>query len=108
MHKAHGGTGGAKILVNPDEITTIYNYLQEILTELKTNAEPNIQKLSNLDFYTDGKAMEVMKVYHEANEKVMDLSDQYIRASSLVIDILNTMMKADNEIAQQIIAKLEV
>lgn len=105
MSKAHGG---GLIQVNPDEIATIFNHLQKIITELKKNAEPNIQKLGNLDFYTEGKAMEAMKVYADANKKVLDLSDQYTRASTLVIDILNTMMKADKDIAEQIIAKLEV
>jgi hypothetical protein len=38
----------------------------------------------------------------------MDLHDNYSRASALVIDILNTMMQADQAIAEQIIAKLGI
>ncbi|WP_026677560.1 hypothetical protein [Fictibacillus gelatini] len=104
------GAGGSGVLVdiNPHEIATIVNYLRDIIKELETNAAPNIKKLGNIHFYTAGKAMRTMKVYDEANEKVLDLYDNYSRASSLVIDILNTMKKADAEIAERIIAKLEV
>ncbi len=107
MSKAQGGSGGQKIHVNPDEITTIYKQLEAIINELETNAMPNIQKLGSLNFYTEGKAMKAMEVYPEANQKVSDLLDHYIRAETLVIDILNTMMQADKEIAEQIIGKLE-
>ncbi|MGE6260575.1 hypothetical protein ACQKCU_22290 [Heyndrickxia sporothermodurans] len=103
-----GGGSSVLINVNPDEITTIYNYLDEITKELETNASPNIEKLGSLNYYTEGKAKKAMEVYAEANKKVMELYDNYNRASTLVIDILNTMMKADRAIAEQIIAKLRI
>lgn len=107
MLKADGG-GSSLINISPDEITTIYQLLQGIITELETNAAPNIEKLGNLDYYQEGKAKKTMEVYAEANQKVMDLHDNYSRAATLVIDILNTMMQADETIAEQIIAKLGV
>ena len=107
MLKADGG-GSNLININPDEITTIYRLLQGIITELETNAAPNIEKLVNLDYYHEGKAKKAMEVYAEANQKVMDLHDNYSRAATLVIDILNTMIQADETIAEQIIAKLGV
>ena len=58
--------------------------------------------------YIVGKFNTAMEVYAEANEKVLDLQDNYIRASTLVIDTLITMMEADAAIAKQIIAKLEL
>lgn len=94
------------IAINPDEITTIYNQLLEIITELESNVTPNVEKLSQLNYYTDGKAKKAMEVYAEANEKVLDLQDNYMRASTLVIDILNTMIETDAKLAEQIIAKL--
>lgn len=104
-----GGGGSASLInVNTDEMTTIFTYLQEIITELESNAASSIEKLGNIDFYTEGKAKKTMEVYAEANEKIMDLYDNYSRASTLVIDILNTMMEADQEIAEQIIAKLGI
>ncbi|MBL5768612.1 hypothetical protein B5V88_10825 [Heyndrickxia sporothermodurans] len=111
MHEtamSDGGGSGVRIDVNPDEITSIYKFLEEILTELETNASPNIEKLGNLHYYTEGKAKKAMEVYAEANQKVMDLYDNYTRASTLVIDILNTMIQVDEEIAKKIIAKLGV
>ncbi|MCM3603316.1 hypothetical protein M3175_21590 [Robertmurraya korlensis] len=111
MHKAvEGGGGGSSKLINinPDEMTTIFKYLDKILNELESNAAPNIEKLGNLNYYTEGKAKKTMEVYAEANQKVMDLYDNYTRASTLVVDILNTMMEADAAIAEQIIAKLGV
>ncbi|WP_066057185.1 hypothetical protein [Robertmurraya korlensis] len=111
MHKAIAGGGGGSsklININPDEMTTIFKYLDGILKELESNAAPNIEKLGNLNYYTEGKAKKTMEVYAEANQKVMDLYDNYTRASTLVVDILNTMMEADAAIAEQIIAKLGV
>ncbi|MCM3118338.1 hypothetical protein M3610_24305 [Neobacillus sp. MER 74] len=108
MLKADGGGSSLLINVNPDEMTTIFTFLQAIITELETNAAPNIEKLGSLDYYTEGKAKKAMEVYAEANQKVMDLYDNYSRAAALVIDILNTMMQADEAIAEQIIAKLGV
>lgn len=103
-----GGGGGLYIHVNPDEITTIYQYLEDILVELETNAHPNIEKLGEINYYTAGKAMPTMEVYPEANEKIKDLYDNYSRAASLVVEILHSMMEADEAIAQQIIDKLGV
>lgn len=105
----HDGGGGApRITVDPDEITTIYNYLQDIITELESQVEPNIIKLSELNFYTAGKAKEAMDAYADANEKIMDLYDNYVRISTIVVDILNKMIETDEAIAEQIIAKLGV
>ncbi|WP_066074057.1 DUF5081 family protein [Neobacillus soli] len=44
MPKAQKSEGGSSslITINPDEITTIYQYLQKIMTELETNTAPNI------------------------------------------------------------------
>lgn len=105
-----GESSGSSLLinVNPDEMTTIYKALQEILTELETHAAPAIKKLSSTHFYTEGKAMKAMEVYPQANEKVMDLYNHYTRAASLVTEILNTMIETDEAIAEQIIAKLGV
>lgn len=108
MHKEFGGVGTGLISIDADEITTIYQYLEKILQELDTNARPKIEKLGNTQYYTAGKAMKAMKVYQQANKKIMDLYDNYSRAETLVIDTLNKMMQADKAIAEQIIAKLEV
>jgi len=111
MHSAATGGGGGSsklIYLNPDEMTNIFKYLDEILKELESNAAPNIEKLGNLNYYTEGKAKKTMEVYAEANQKVMELYDNYTRASTLVIDILNTMIQADAAIAEQIMAKLGV
>ena len=108
MLKADGGGSSLLININPDEMTTIFTFLQAIIKELETNAAPNIEKLGNIDYYTEGKAKKTMEVYAEANQKIMDLYENYSRAAALVIDILNTMMQADEAIAEQIIAKLGV
>jgi mevalonate kinase len=104
----HDGGGGApKITVDPEEITTIHNQLQNIISELASKVEPNIMKLGELNFYTAGKAKEAMDAYADANEKIMELYDNYVRASTLVIDTLVKMVETDEEIAKQIFEKLE-
>lgn len=108
LEAAAEGGSGTLIDVNPDEIATIVNYLNDIIKELETNAAPNIKKLGNLHYYVEGKAKKTMEVYGEANEKVMDLYDHYCRSASLVVDILTTMVKTDKAIAEQVIAKLGV
>ncbi|MDS9473270.1 hypothetical protein [Sporosarcina pasteurii] len=105
----NGGGGAAPLIeINPDEITTIYNHLQEIITELESNVVPNVEKIGELNYYTAGKAEKAMEVYAEANTKILELQDHYVRASTLVIDILNTMLQTDAEVAEKIIAKLKV
>ncbi|MEH7272504.1 hypothetical protein [Neobacillus vireti] len=109
MLEAMDGSGSSELInINPDEMTTIFTLLQGIIIELETNAAPNIKKLENLSYYTAGKAKKTMEVYAEANQKVMDLYDNYSRAGTLVVDILNKMIQADEEIAEKIIAKLGV
>lgn len=114
MHNAavmmDGGGGGSSLLINvdPDEITTIYKYLVDIFNELEANAAPNIEKLAGLQYYTEGKAMKTMEVYPQAIEKINDLYDNYARASTLVTDILQTMITVDQTLAEKIIAKLGV
>ncbi|MEN1967627.1 hypothetical protein WMZ97_06050 [Lentibacillus sp. N15] len=103
-----GAGAGVTIDISPDEITTIYNQLQDIITELESNTTPNIEKLGKLNFYKAGKAKESMEVFADANEKLNDLYENYVRASTLVIDVLNKMIEADQAVAEQIIAKLEV
>lgn len=102
-------TGGwaDPISIKADEITTIHNYLLSIVQELQTNAVPNIELLTQLDYYTAGKAKETVESSAEANERVLELLDHYDRISTLVIDSLQKMAEADKAIAAQIIAKLE-
>ena len=109
VHLSDGGGGSGKtVLMNPDELVEVITYLEKIFTEIETKALPNIEKLGNLKFYTDGKAKETMEVYAEANMKLQDLFDHYYRASSLVYDILNTMIQTDSDLAKQIAAKFGV
>lgn len=106
LQMSDGGGGSSQmVLMNPDELMEVITYLNEIFTEIETRALPNIEKLGNVKFYTDGKAKEAMEVYAEANIKIQDLFDHYYRASSLVFDILNTMIQTDSALAEQIRAK---
>jgi len=110
MLSAQAADGGSGVLINmdPDELTTIIQYLKKIAEELQQNAIPNIEKLGNLGYYTSGKAKKAMEIYPKANEKILDLVENYERASSLVYDILIKMIQTDEAIAEQIIAKLGV
>lgn len=102
-----GVSGGAiPIKFDPDEMTTIYNHLLDITDELKSNVEPNIIQLGELNFYEAGNAIKAISVYGEANEKIMDLYDNYFRASTLVTDILNQMIETDHVLAAQINEKI--
>ncbi|GAF65115.1 hypothetical protein [Alkalihalobacillus trypoxylicola] len=96
-----GATSG--ITIKPDEITSIYNQLLDIISELETNTRPSIEKLASTKFYEAGRAEGAMATaYVDANEKFNDLYDNYVRASTLVIDTLNTMIETDEAIAKQI------
>ncbi|PKR82663.1 hypothetical protein [Heyndrickxia camelliae] len=110
MLRELAGDGGSGVLISmdPDELTTIIQYLKKISEELQQNAVPNIEKFGNLEYYTAGKAKKAMEVYPKANEKILDLVENYERASSLVYDILIKMIQTDQTIAEQIIAKLGV
>ncbi|MFA9457725.1 hypothetical protein ACERJO_13265 [Halalkalibacter sp. AB-rgal2] len=103
---ARGASVG--ITVDPDVITSVYSQLDDIIIELESEALPAIKELGRLRFYEAGEAIEAMEVYPEANEKFQDLLDNYMRASTLVVDILVTMIETDEAIAEQIFAALEV
>lgn len=96
------------ISISPEEMTAIVKQLDEIMTELQSNALPAIETLKNLEFYKEGKAIEAIQAYPEAINKFMELSDNYGRASTLVFDTLQTMIETDEQIAQRIIEALEV
>ncbi|SDZ50521.1 hypothetical protein SAMN05421736_11523 [Evansella caseinilytica] len=106
MKEAYTQVFSKAILVNADEITTITAHLLKIIFELEENATPNIEKLGRLKYYEAGKAEKAMEVYKEANEKMLDLYNNYCRASSLVFEILEVMMELDETIAEKIAAKL--
>lgn len=108
MHElvSSGFGTGAHITVNPDEMVTICNYIHEIIAELENNAAPNIKKLCETHFYTEGIAKRTMAVYPKANKKVLDLYDHYSRAATLVDHILAVMIQTDKNIAEKIFAKL--
>jgi len=111
MSKPHvmaTGGGGTQIQISVDEITLIYQQLESILTEFESNILPDIENLSACNFYQSGKAKKAMDAFPEANEKIMEIYTHYARASTLVIDTLNTMMEADETIAREIIEKLEL
>lgn len=102
------GGGTPQIFVKADELTTIFQKLEEIIMELEANVNSNIAKLGTLNYYEEGKAKKAMEVYAEANQKMQDLFDNYFRASTLVIDTLNTMIETDQLVAERIIARLGV
>ena len=97
-----------KITVDPIEITDIYKQLMAIMEDLQSNAVPAIENIKSTKFYQEGKAMEAIEAYPEANDKFMELQDHYARISSLVIETLNTMIETDEAIALKIIDALEV
>ncbi|MFJ6413332.1 MULTISPECIES: hypothetical protein [Terribacillus] len=97
-----------KITVDPIEITDMYKQLMAIMEDLQSNAVPAIENIKNTKFYQEGKAMEAIEAYPEANDKFMELQDHYARISSLVIETLNTMIETDEAIALKIIDALEV
>lgn len=102
-----GGGSGSLISINPDEITTIFNHLQAIVSDLESNVVPNVKKLKRVNYYSAGKAMKAVEASKDANNKTLDLLDHYYRVSSLVVETLQSMIEADEAIAERIIAALE-
>lgn len=108
MHDGGGGSAAPKIEVSVDDITLIYQQIESILNEFESNVMPNVESLGNNDFYTSGKAQEAMEAFQDANEKVLEVFGHYNRAAILVIEVLEEMMGIDEQIALQIIEKLEL
>lgn len=102
-----GAASALPINVEVEEMTTIYNYLQSIVEELLANAQPNIELLQQLNYYTAGKAKSAVEAADDANERILELVEHYNRISTLVVDSLEKMAEADAAIAEQIIARLE-
>ncbi|WP_077306408.1 hypothetical protein [Terribacillus halophilus] len=96
------------ITINPEQMTDVYNRLLAIATELQTNAVPAIKEIMDVEFYTEGKAIDAIAAYPEANEKFLELVEHYNRISTLVNDTLTQMMQTDEYAAIRIIAALEV
>lgn len=99
---------GSTITINPEQMTDVYNRLLSIVTELQTNAIPAIQEIMGLEFYKEGKAIDAIAAYPEANEKFLELMEHYSRISTLVNDTLYQMMQTDTFAAVRIMAALEV
>ncbi|AIS61318.1 hypothetical protein [Listeria ivanovii] len=106
---AMGGPGAASTIdINPDEMTHIANELLAIANEFEGTIKPAIKELKANKYLTKGKAKSAMEKVPKANERVMELQDQYNMASSVVFDILQTMIDADRDIAEKIIAALDI
>lgn len=96
------------IEMRASEITTICNQLQRVITELETNAIDQIDKIENIQFYREGKAKATIEAYTSANKKIIEMLEHYQRAQTLIIDVLEQMMRTDQEIATKIIESLEM
>ncbi|MBF2347155.1 hypothetical protein [Listeria seeligeri] len=104
-----GGAGAASTIdINPDDMTHIANELLAIANEFEETIKPEIKKLKDNKYLTKGQAKKAMDKVPKANERVMELQDQYNMASSVVFDVLQTMIDADQDIAEKIIAALEI
>lgn len=104
-----GGAGAASTIdINPDDMTHIANELLAIANEFEETIKLEIKKLKDNKYLTKGQAKKVMDKVPKANERVMELQDQYNMASSVVFDVLQTMIDADQDIAEKIIAALEI
>ncbi|MBC1542419.1 hypothetical protein [Listeria seeligeri] len=104
-----GGAGAASTIdINPDDMTHIANELLAIAKEFEETIKPEIKKLKDNKYLTKGQAKKSMDKVPKANERVMELEDQYNMAASVVFDVLQTMIDADQEIAEKIIAALEI
>ncbi|MBC1934070.1 hypothetical protein VL806_14900 [Listeria seeligeri] len=104
-----GGAGAASTIdINPDDMTHIANELLAIANEFEETIKPEIKKLKDNKYLTKGQAKKAMDKVPKANERVMELEDQYNMAASVVFDVLQTMIDADQEIAEKIIAALEI
>lgn len=102
-----GGSVRKQILVNAEELTTIYNHLLVIVSDLEEYVVPNVEKLKNLNYYTAGEALDAVEASKRGNERIYDLLDHYNRLASLIIEALQSMMERDEAVAQHIIAALE-
>ncbi|WP_088840578.1 hypothetical protein [Listeria sp. ILCC797] len=104
-----GGAGASSTIeINPDEMTHIAKELLAMANEFESVIQPAVTKLKSTKYVTAGEAKKAMAKVDEANERVMELKDHYERSSSLVFDILNTMVQADQEVAEKVIAALQI
>ncbi len=111
MAQQHTGGYAASagvIDINPDEITHIYKELVAILNEFETVIVPELEKIKANKYLTKGKAEKAMEKVPDANERILEIQDQVGQASSLVVDILNTMIETDQKLAEQIANSLNI
>ncbi|PEA53789.1 hypothetical protein CON64_16270 [Bacillus pseudomycoides] len=94
--------GGQSIQMNADEMTTIYKYLEEILSAFRNDIQANSHNLQQLKYYKDGKATQVISEYENILNKTMEIGDHYERIMSLVAYTLNSMNALDEKLAQEI------
>lgn len=112
MHSQHSlsqiGGSTSEININTEEMTDIFIYLENIINELEGCAIKEIEKLKDTNFYREGRAINAINEYANANEKIVELCVHYQRAQSLVMDILVKMAEKDEEIARHITKRLDM
>jgi len=102
------GSSSEKIHVKADELSEVYKQLNTIVEDLDLHLNLYIKKIKSNTFYTFGEAKKTIDSLGDANEKFLELVDQYNRASTLVSFSLNEMMENDDAIAKRIIGNLQV
>ncbi|MCP1125735.1 hypothetical protein NKR74_20805 [Bacillus sp. 3103sda1] len=105
---ANAVSDGQSIQMNVDEMTTIYKYLQEILSTFENEIQASSHNIQQFKYYKDGKAKQVVSEYEKILNKTMEIRDHYARIMSLVAYTLNSMMETDEKLAQEIIEKIGV
>ncbi|EUJ33937.1 hypothetical protein MFLO_01925 [Listeria floridensis FSL S10-1187] len=103
-----GYTSSNGITINPEEMTHIAKDLLAIAGEFEHVIGPAINTLKSANYVTAGDAKKTMESVPDANERVLELRDHYERSSTLVFQILNEMVQADEKIGQEIAAALNI
>ncbi|MBC6135251.1 hypothetical protein HB825_10440 [Listeria booriae] len=88
-----------EILLNRTEMVEILDELGKIVKEFMDTIAPKCDALTKKDYYTKGKAMDVMDSYHQAILKTNDLGQLYSSSLMAVLDILDKMSQQDKELA---------
>ncbi|NPC93925.1 hypothetical protein HOO54_17315 [Bacillus sp. WMMC1349] len=97
-----GKKGANEIQVEFQELLDISRILQEIYGTYHHEVERNIKTMSQIKYYPDGQAADIMKSYKKILEKILEVQDNYLQAQQIVNYALAEMIKSDKTLAEQI------
>lgn len=91
-------SSSSEIVMNYDEMEEIISRFQSIYNIYTGVIATNAKSLAECKFYLEGEAMRVIDIYPQILNKILELSEHYNRAASIVELVREEMRKQDEEL----------